>query len=129
MKRTVCTLVAAAMATSAWFAYAQEGGERQRGGRDRGGRGNFMARLPLYKALDKDEDGTLSEEEIKNASAALLTLDKDGDGKLSSEEMMPAFGGRRGGDRPGVGGAGRQRGGGDGERPRRPDSAKEDAES
>ena len=50
-----------------------------------------MARLPVIKALDKDQDGALSAEEIAGASAALLTLDKDGDGKLSAEEIRPVM--------------------------------------
>ncbi|UCF32892.1 MAG: hypothetical protein JSV78_11225 [Phycisphaerales bacterium] len=43
----------------------------------------------LMRVLDADKDGTLSAEEIANASAALLTLDQDGDGALSDEELRP----------------------------------------
>lgn len=67
-----------------------QGGGGQRGG-GAGGPGGFMARLPIVKALDKDQDGALSAEEIAGASAALLTLDKDGDGKLSAEEIRPVM--------------------------------------
>ena len=125
MKLTITTLIAALVASMAWVATAQDleknapekkatekKEEPRRGGP--GGRGrNPMANLPLYKALDKDGDGALSEEEIKNASAALLALDKDKDGKLSKEEITPAWGGR-GGDRQ------RRGGGGEGGRPERP---------
>jgi len=44
---------------------------------------------PLVAALDADQDGTISAEEIADASAALLTLDVDGDGALSREEVRP----------------------------------------
>ena len=111
MKLTMTTLVAVLIASSAWFAAAQRpegGGDRQRGG----GRGDMLASLPVYKCLDKDQDGALSAEEIKGATAALLTLDKNQDGKLSADEIAPARRGR-GGDRAG----GRQRGG---DRPDRP---------
>jgi Ca2+-binding EF-hand superfamily protein len=63
--------------------------EGERRGQGGGGPGGMMARLPVFKALDKDGDGALSAEEIAGASAALLTLDKDGDGKLSAEEIRP----------------------------------------
>lgn len=43
----------------------------------------------LVKAIDLDDDGTLSADEIEDAPAALLTLDKDSDGAVSKEEMKP----------------------------------------
>jgi hypothetical protein len=89
MRTTIFTLVAALLASSAWFAIAQDENRNRRGGR---GGGDFLSRLPVYKTLDKDSNGELSAEEIKNASAALLTLDKDNDGKLSKDELAPAFG-------------------------------------
>lgn len=98
MRTTIFTLVAALLASSTWFAIAQDENRNRRGGR---GGGDFLSRLPVYKALDKDSNGELSEEEIKNASTALLTLDKDDDGKLSKDELAPAFGGRRGGGNDG----------------------------
>jgi hypothetical protein len=56
-------------------------------------------------ALDADEDGELSAEEIENAVVALKKLDKDNDGTLSREELRPQFGpGGPGG--PGAGGPG-----------------------
>ncbi len=43
----------------------------------------------LLKALDGNRDGSLSADEIANASAALLELDRNGDGKLSPREISP----------------------------------------
>lgn len=45
--------------------------------------------LPLLAPLDKDEDGSLSAEEIANASAVLGDLDKNGDGELTKKEILP----------------------------------------
>jgi Ca2+-binding EF-hand superfamily protein len=59
--------------------------------RGQGGPGGGMARQPIFKALDKDENGELSAEEIAAAPVALLTLDKNGDGKLSTEEVRPVM--------------------------------------
>ncbi len=74
----------------------------------------MMRMMPVLAALDADKDGTISKAEIDNASAALRTLDKNNDGKLSNEEMRPNFaamgdrGGRPEGGRPeGAGGGGR----------------------
>lgn len=43
---------------------------------------------PLMAALDADQDGEISAEEIENASDALATVDKNNDGKLSKEEIF-----------------------------------------
>ena len=132
MKLIVTTLIVALTASASWFALAQDGEEPRRGGRGQGGpgggRGDFLQRLPVYKVLDKDANGELSEEEIKNATTALLTLDKNKDGKLSADEIAPSFDRRRFGGRRG-----------DGERPQRPrrpqteksepDEKKEDSDS
>ncbi len=64
--------------------------------------------LGPFTLFDTDHDGTLSAEEIANASAALRKLDKNGDGKLTSGELRPSRpprergdeGGREGGDMP-----------------------------
>jgi hypothetical protein len=86
----------------------------------------------LVLALDADHDGVISAEEIANASAALKTLDKNNDGKLTEDEIRPPrpggpdgpprgeFRGRRGegppGEGPPEGGRPpRRRGAGDGE--------------
>lgn len=95
MKSTYPFLCATALITSFAFAQAHEEGERRegqgQGGGPRGGPGGMMARLPVFKAMDKDENGELSAEEIAAAPAALLTLDKNGDGKLSAEEIRPVM--------------------------------------
>jgi len=44
---------------------------------------------PVMSALDADDDGELSAEEIKNATTALTALDKDKDGRLSGDEIRP----------------------------------------
>jgi hypothetical protein len=44
---------------------------------------------PLLAALDKNHDGVIDEEEIKNAPEALKALDKNGDGKLTIDELRP----------------------------------------
>ncbi|REJ71078.1 MAG: hypothetical protein DWQ34_14315 [Planctomycetota bacterium] len=62
-------------------------------------RGNFLRLIPVIAALDTDEDGVLSAEEIADATKALKTLDKDEDGTLSAEEMQPDFGRNRRRDR------------------------------
>lgn len=73
---------------------------------------------PLRQALDANHDHQIDADEIKNASAAILTLDADGDGMLGREELRPPMppemqgrggrgfdrGQRRGG--PGEGGPG-----------------------
>ena len=92
-------------------AFAQPGGSR---GQGRGGQQGMMQSLPVMSALDADQDGKISKEEIANASEALLTLDKDGNGILESAEMRPVGGFGRG-QRGGRGGkGGRGKGGGKG---------------
>jgi hypothetical protein len=58
---------------------------------------------PVLLAIDVDEDGELSNDEIDSAAKSLLTLDKNGDGNLTTDELTPAMperGDRPGGDRP-----------------------------
>ena len=54
--------------------------------------------------LDKNRDGELSNEELKNASQVLKNLDRNGDGQIIRDEirafMMSRFGGQPG-QRPG----------------------------
>lgn len=52
-----------------------------------------MRMFPLMAALDADGDGVISARELDNAAAALKTLDKNNDGKLTEEELRPNFGG------------------------------------
>ncbi len=66
---------------------------------------------PVIEALDADDDGEISAEELKNAVAALKSLDKNKDGKLDRKEIHPPppFGPQRRGPRgrgPGPRGAG-----------------------
>jgi len=90
---------------------SQGGGFGERG---QGGRGSSRPPNPVMEALDKNKDGTLSTEELKNAAKALATLDKNKDGKIDQEEMRPQFdrgqGGREGFSRPGQGGEGGREG-------------------
>jgi len=44
---------------------------------------------PVIAALDTNADGTISADEIANASQSLLTLDANGDGQLTADELRP----------------------------------------
>lgn len=85
---------------------------------------------PLMEALDTNEDGELSKEEVANAIKSLTKLDEDGNGRLSEEESGleskedrqrkgPPGGGPPGGGQGGRGGQGGPPPGG-GPRPPRP---------
>ncbi|MEE2685857.1 MAG: CotH kinase family protein [Planctomycetota bacterium] len=81
------------------FLMAQAPGQPPRGG-------EFPPPLdPVSRALDTDQDGELSAEEIEKAAEILAGLDKDGDGVLSLEELLPGFPGGPG-DPGGRGGMG-----------------------
>ena len=43
------------------------------------------------EAIDKNKDGALTADELKNAGKALAALDKNKDGKIDQEEMRPQF--------------------------------------
>jgi Ca2+-binding EF-hand superfamily protein len=67
---------------------------------------SFIRMSPALNAIDVNQDGTLSAEEISAASAQLRKLDKNGDGRLSRDEagiqMQMGRGGRgRGGEEGG----------------------------
>ncbi len=119
----LAVLVLATMA-SPQLARGERPGRGQ--GPPEGRRGEFgPPPMPLMLALDADNDGTISADEIENAATALKKMDRNGDGSLSSDELRPTFRGRGGpGDqrpgrragrgrqdmRPGQRGAGGQRG-------------------
>ena len=63
--------------------------------------GSALRRLPAFRALDTDEDGAISADEIDAAPQSLASLDTDGDGRLSEGELRSP---RRGGP---IGGAAR----------------------
>jgi hypothetical protein len=44
---------------------------------------------PVIAALDADRDGTISAEEMQDASESLNKLDKNDDGEISPEELHP----------------------------------------
>lgn len=61
-----------------------------------GGHGHGGQSSPLFTALDQNQDGILSADELQAAAAVMKALDKDGDGKLSKAECLPAGGGGHG---------------------------------
>lgn len=68
---------------------------------------------PVIEALDVDQDGKLSAEELKNATESLLTLDTNGDGELTGDEMFsqpPAEDGDQQGPPPPPRGKGKHQG-------------------
>ena len=67
------------------------------------GQGRGLPPLPILQALDTNQDGEISSDEIANAVKALKSLDKDRNGKLTMEELLPTRGQREGGQ-PGQGG-------------------------
>ena len=77
------------------------GGEGRGEGRGPGGPGQFDL---AFTALDTDQNGEISAEEINRAATSLKTLDKNGDGKITEDEVTPQFGGRGFGRGPGPGG-------------------------
>lgn len=77
---------------------AEQGGRR--GEREGGEGGRRMQRMdPVTSALDTDQDGAISAQEMQGAAVALAKLDRNGDGQLTEDEVRPNFGGR-GGPRP-----------------------------
>ena len=54
-----------------------------------------LRRLPAFRALDIDDDGDISADEIDAAPASLASLDDDGDGRLSRDELRPRQDGPR----------------------------------
>ena len=50
---------------------------------------DMMRRMPVLRALDKDQDGTISSDEIDQAPTLLRRADRNRDGVISREEMRP----------------------------------------
>jgi phosphatidylethanolamine-binding protein (PEBP) family uncharacterized protein len=51
--------------------------------------GRRPPRSPLFLALDRNQDGRLTRDELAQAQKSLLTLDRNKDGKLTEEEVRP----------------------------------------
>lgn len=64
-------------------------GKRPEGGRPPGPPQGHRPPPPVIAALDANRDGTLSADELEDATDALLELDMDGDGELSPQELHP----------------------------------------
>jgi len=76
-----------------------EANRQQASGGEGGGRGPGPGpgQFDLaFSALDTDQNGEISADEIKRAATALKTLDKNGDGRITEDEVTPAFGRGRG---------------------------------
>jgi Ca2+-binding EF-hand superfamily protein len=56
-----------------------------------------------FNALDLDQNGEISADEIANAAASLRTLDKNGDGQITEDEITPPQPAGRGGEGAGRG--------------------------
>lgn len=61
---------------------------------------------PIMQALDADNDGEISDEEISKSAESLAALDQNKDGKISHEELRPKQPGGPGPQNPGPGTAG-----------------------
>lgn len=96
------------------------------GGPGGGGPGGGRPSMPLIEALDSDHDHVISADELKHATASLLTLDKNSDGKLTESEYGPQMNGPGMGGGPGRGPGGPQGGGRGGNNSRRPQQGRGD---
>ena len=56
---------------------------------DREDQDGHLRQLPVFRALDTDDDGLISTEEIEEASESLASFDDNGDGRLSGNELQP----------------------------------------
>lgn len=118
--------ISIALTLPAAFCLAQEPERRPGGGPP------MMRRSPLFAALDADQDGSISAAERMAAPSKFKALDKNADGKITEDEVRPQFGpgGPGGGERRGRGpgeGGGEGRGGGGGGEFRAPEARTPDA--
>ncbi len=98
MKTKCITMIALALGLSA-FDMAAQPNERPQGprpgsreGGPDGPRHEAQRRMmipPIVVALDANKDGTISADELANASAAVKSLDKNNDGAVQMEELRP----------------------------------------
>jgi hypothetical protein len=87
MKTKCITIMALTVGLSALNTFAQPGpGSGEGGPRVRH---HKIMIPPLVAALDADHDGTISAEELANASAAVKGFDKNNDGAVQLEELRP----------------------------------------
>jgi hypothetical protein len=98
MKNKTVTLLAIVIGLSGVSIIAQDApppGQPRPPGRERGpggaggAEGGMRMRIPVMAALDTNNDGTIDEKEIEQASKSLKTLDKNSDGKLTPDELRP----------------------------------------
>lgn len=130
-----CAIALLSVLTCSDHVFAQRGGRGAGGGRDAGnpaaengeqgmaGRGGQRsgaggqagnaasgATSKLFAAIDANQDGVITREEMKEAMQAFAKLDEDKDGKLTAQEAAGQSGGGRGAAMRGQGN-GVQRGG------------------
>ena len=99
---------------------AAENDEQEMSGRGRGGRrgaaagraGGFpeSSAGKLFSAIDSNDDGVITREEMEDAMRAFAKLDEDKDGRLTAEEAGERATGGRGAAMRGRGGQGRSLG-------------------
>lgn len=94
MKTKVLVLTSALLLSAASLSYAQAAGPSGDRPAERPGAGGQNGNHrpphnPLLHLFDTNHDGTISADEIANASAALKALDKNGDGQLTGDELRP----------------------------------------
>lgn len=114
-------LIAAGVATAVAQPPGGPGGAGRGGPGGPGGPGG-MRPPQVIEALDSDHDHVISADELKNATASLLTLDKNNDGKLTVDEFGPPGAGPATGRGQGGAGSGAGNRQGAGANNRRPQS-------
>jgi hypothetical protein len=108
-------LLALTIGASSSLVIAQDAppaGGRPPGGEGGQGGGPGRPKNPIIEALDTNHDGVIDAAELAKAGESLKALDKNGDGKLSEDEFRPKRPEGQGSGRPPGGG-----GQGDAQRP------------